>query len=379
MPITHLFATGLISALTWTGGGQEASDSKLQKKKATEWFAHQPAPVQNKILRNVRDAVAKSGDPFLASTRDFVVAASAQKRIEYKTQQKISPDGSFPLGRELPFPLFKEYVFGARTVRDVETGKGGVVPDRAAEMAALLDGMPPDLDLALARVLAELDQDKSADEFGLFLESWRNGDESFYRALDRTAGTSKEVFYYDVMLNEFNARFTKNEELIKFPKSKKGLQQVHDELHAAFLTYRQYRALREATALSLLLPVQWALPKNLKRYEEKPEGPGQLSTRDELQILLHYNKFDLRRTIADFCAASPSMPSPLWSGNYDPVSPFLGMFTKRAGELYGSAGSPEAALKLYRDARDASAKAVVRATEIALRDAGCAAYKDAHH
>ena len=35
------------------------------------------------------------------------------------------------------------------------------------------------------------------------LETWRNGSESFYHALDRTAGTEESVFFYDAMLGDF--------------------------------------------------------------------------------------------------------------------------------------------------------------------------------
>ena len=77
---------------------------------------------------------------------------------------------------------------------------------RVAELRALLRGFLPDQDLALASMLRELDHDRGADEFSSVLEEWRDGDESFYRALDRTAGTQDSVFFYDAMLGDFIAR-----------------------------------------------------------------------------------------------------------------------------------------------------------------------------
>ena len=194
------------------------------------------------------------------------------------------------------------------------------------ELRALLQGYPNDLDLAFAACLADVDNDTTADAFALFLESWRNGDESFYRALDRTAGTKGEVFYYDAMLGEFMAKFASGDKKDSIPK--KGLQSAHDALHNGFLTYRQYRGLREAFALSLVLPADVKLPKNLTRYETAPTG--QFSLRDDVQMLLALSNGAVDEPTRSLVMGAKPMPSPLWSENYEPLQPFFDAFAKTA-------------------------------------------------
>ena len=111
-------------------------------------------------------------------------------------------------------------------------------------------------DRALARLMYQLDTDTRADQFAAFLHAWRNGEESFYEALDRTAGTKDAVFFYDAMLGDFRQQFGGG----GAPAMGRGLQQAHDDLHDAFLAYRQYRGFREAVAWSLVLPPGRALP-----------------------------------------------------------------------------------------------------------------------
>ncbi|MFN0204841.1 MAG: hypothetical protein ACKVS6_00840 [Planctomycetota bacterium] len=375
---TLTLATIFASQAAAQNTAKDYTDPKIQQKKAVEWFAHQPGGVQTKILKNVRDILAKTDDPYLAGIRSYATLAASHKPKELKFQSKISPDGSFPIAKELPFPMIKEYIFGARIIRPVDSVKGKEAPKRADELNALLNGMAPDLDLALAQILSELDHDKSADEFALFLESWRNGDESFYRALDRTAGTPGEVFYYDAMLGEFNAKFLKGEDFVKFPKAKKNLAEAHDALHSGFLTYRQYRALREAMALTCVLPPDAALPKNLARYEEKPEGA--YSIRDEMQMLLVAYKFDISKAAADFAAWSPPLPTSLWGAQYDPVSPFHTNYNKKQLVMNDDPkiGSSPVLLKKFGNARAAAAKLVTEAAIQSLQEAGCPPYRADH-
>jgi hypothetical protein len=104
-----------------------------------------------------------------------------------------------------------------------------------------------------------------------FLQSWRNGDESFYEGLDRTAGTKDSVFFFDAMLGDFRGLFAggASDGGATLPG---GPQQAHDALHDAFLAYRQYRGFREAVAHALVLPPDVPLPARLHRYEERVAG-----------------------------------------------------------------------------------------------------------
>jgi hypothetical protein len=122
-------------------------------------------------------------------------------------------------------------------------------PPDATPLRQALQGCVPDGDRALAGLLQRLDADPRADTFAAFLQSWRNEDESFYEALDRTAGTEQSVFFFDVMLDDFHAQFSGAGHGVSLGS---GKQREHDALHDAFLAYRQYRGFREAVAFSLM-------------------------------------------------------------------------------------------------------------------------------
>jgi hypothetical protein len=127
----------------------------------------------------------------------------------------------------------------------------------------------PDADKALGSLLFQLDADEGGAEFSLFLQGWRNEKESFYEALDRTAGTKDSLFYYDAMLHDFTDRFAKGS---KGKALKQSLVTAQDALHDSFLALRQYRGFREAVAWTLVIPPSSPLPHRLQRYEAKAEG-----------------------------------------------------------------------------------------------------------
>ncbi|MBI3817290.1 MAG: hypothetical protein HY286_01260 [Planctomycetes bacterium] len=373
--LRNVFASIVIFAIPSLNSGPSSpgqDDAKLAEE-AVAWFEKQPASIQNKILDAIVKDPSASATPWLASVRAVATRGAAQKMKEFKIQSKNSPDGSFPLAGELPFPLRKEYIFGARTIRPTDTNKKAPVAP-VDQLQACFGGIPPDLDLALAQLLVDLDNDPSQDEFALFLESWRNGDESFYRALDRTAGTPKEVFYYDAMLGQFNQKFLKGEDFTKKKPAMKDLKRAHDYLHDGFLTYRQYRAMREAAALALLLPPHAKLPKNLARYEQKPEG--QYSLKDVLQMLLVVSKYDFTEVVKLMLTMTPAMPSSIWEAKYEPLQPFMDMFTKKVPEYNDrqDLGSPEVLLKKYKDVRAESVMKIREATRRALGANGCPAF-----
>lgn len=348
------------------------NDPKLADE-AIAWFSHQSPTAQRKILDAVAKDPALDAVPWIASTRALAAEAAAAKPRAFQTQSKVSPDGSFPLSEELPFPFRKEYVFGARTIRPIDAVRRDAVKP-VDELRSCLAGLPPNLDLALAQLLSDLDNDKSADDFALFLESWRNGDESFYRALDRTAGTPQEVFYYDAMLGQFNQKILKGDDFTKKKPAARDLKKAHDYLHDGFLVYRQYRALREAAALALLLPPYGKLPKNLSRYEQKPANL--YSMKEVLQIFVVASKYNLKEVVKLVLSTTPAMPESIWEAKYEPLQPLMDLFTKKVAEYNEepTLGSPEVLLKKYRDARADAVSKVKDATRRALSAGGCPVY-----
>jgi hypothetical protein len=379
---TSALALALLAGIPMFAGA--SGDKPKQKDEAArlneevQWFAARSTETQHKILDGIKKSVAALDDPYLKSiAAQAARGAALAKKKEVETKIKTSPEGSLSLAKELPFPIFKDYVFGARIVRPA-LGADGKPKDQAGskvgmgdELRALLQGYPNDLDLAFAACLADVDNDTTADAFALFLESWRNGDESFYRALDRTAGTKGEVFYYDAMLGEFMAKFASGDKKDSIPK--KGLQSAHDALHNGFLTYRQYRGLREAFALSLVLPADVKLPKNLTRYETAPTG--QFSLRDDVQMLLALSNGAVDEPTRSLVMGAKPMPSPLWSENYEPLQPFFDAFAKKLDEINAAYGSPQAAIAKYRERRGEASKKIAEIARTALIDAGCPASK----
>jgi hypothetical protein len=361
----------------------QASKSASDEERAAQaiaWFEKRSPDQQKKILAAVRKDLDALGDPYLASLRAHAERASGlAKKKDLELKSKASPEGSRALARELPFPIHTEYVFGARVVRhalDADHKPKDAKTRAADEMRALLHGYSLDLDAAFAACLAELNQDQSADDFALFLEGWRNGDESFYRALDRTAGSKEEVFYYDAMLGDFMQKFVKGPG-DKPMDVKKNLAAAHDALHDGFLTYRQYRALREAFALSMLLRPGTKLPATLARYETAPAQ--RFSVRDDVEMLLALSNGDLTLPIQLLTSTSPALPRPLWGAKYEPLEPFFAAFAVKLADVNAAFQSPNAALAKWRERREKLAAQIVEAARKALTDASCPAFKNGGH
>lgn len=310
-------------------------------------FLKRPKESQQKLLGELKRQVAGIESPWLGRVRELTDSATKLLAVKAQGISKLAPHHEEPSPFcAMPFAFRTEYLWGHRAVRALESrtplvarfGKESLVlpfANAPEDLLAMLRGLPPDLDLALAGAMAALDQSSAVDKFALFLESWRNGQESFYRALDRSAGTKEAVFYFDAMLGEFQARFA--------PKGTPGaeqlksLKQLHDALHDAFLVYRQYRGLREAAACVAVFPPSLRLPKCLERYDSQRVG---YALRDDLLILARIDGQDPLpglRMIAD--SAGP-LPSPLWStqGKYDALLPFQKAFEGRLARTIENGG-----------------------------------------
>ena len=210
---------------------------------------------------------------------------------------------------------------------------------------ALLGGCP-DADKVVAVLLQQLDHDHGGDAFAAFLQSWRNGDESFYEALDRTAGTKDSVFFYDVMLGDFRTHFGKGKDAAAIGSS---LQQAHDALHEAFLVYRNYRAFREAVAWSLVLPPDVPLPPRLARYEAKAEGS--YSLRQQVVMVAAAVGHDLGKVVAMVNDGAPALPQPLWTGKHDPYATWVPKFAALQETMIRHSGSTDSFLQQAEDER----------------------------
>lgn len=292
-------------------------------------------------LDSLDEAAARLHASMIAVEKPVTGAQGAKSAFAVKRAKKTKgPSG--PL--RFPLPLDVMYSFGSRaphTLDDAPKALESAVkfsrpltvdqltPTQCLE--AMLNGCPPGFELELLAIMQSLDVLDQGQRYAQFLEAWRNsgshGDESFYEALDRTAGTSEMVFFYDSMLGDFANKFAK-EDSINW-----NLNERHDMNQQCFLTYRQYRGLVEATAWSLLLPPDQPLPHRIRRYDYDSVTPGAYSLRHQIDVLVgfHGSIEPVIEEMITFFHANP-LPEKLWDA-YDPTGAFGKAFKARIVEM----------------------------------------------
>ena len=332
-------------------------------------FDKQSIREQKRILTAVRAAVGTIKDDYLSSLRKAAASRDLKGKKPKTRQKRNSAATAAKESGDRPFPVRSEYAFGFRTTLDIKPEKRQSrtrreAAARRAELEAMLRGYLPDLDKTLAALLRSLDHDRSADALSRLFETWRNGSESFYHALDRTAGTQDSLFFYDAMLDDFVLRCVPK----KHPDYKKlrgNHNEAHDMLHRSFLAYRQYRALREAVALSLLLPQDVPLPKSLGRYERA--GTGQYSIRQQVALLLRAHKQDVAAVVDAIRKTAPPLPETLWAGTYDPFPAFSALVDSKREALLSFADHTDKVLAQQDESRSNLQRRVAAIARTALR------------
>ena len=352
-----------------SAGGVAQAPAPLDARALEAAFAKRSARDQEAIAARLQLAVAELQDPYLDGLRACIADAArpATPRVpspRVRHPKKKLPHGARAAGDEFPRSVY--YHFGIGTIDPLDptvtAARTRELALHRVQMEQAIGGAIPGADLAIAQLLRTLDTDHSADAFAAFLEAWRNGDESFYEALDRTAGTADSVFFYDVMLDDFVGEIAaRGPEAAKLRKDRNV---AHDALHEAFLVYRQYRALREAVAWSLVLPPAQPLPTHLARYELHSEG--QYSLRDQVTMLLALEGYDVRNVVARVTADATPLPQPLWSAAYDPASAWNSVFAERIQLMVETAGDTDAFLQLARTTLAEKALAITLAAASAL-------------
>lgn len=345
-------------ALPFASSAQQAAGTD-----AWSQFAKLPAARQQAAVNGLVEGLPEA--PLAKALRGLAAAAD---QVQH---ERTKPHGSHRAKRTIEFPLDPvvlpsrvDYLFGVGTIVP-HAGKApapghpdatdtGQAADPTLLHQALL-GITPDADKALALLLQRLDSDAGGDGFAAFLQSWRNGDESFYEALDRTAGTKDSVFFFDVMIDDFRGQFGGGHGETRL---RGGLQQAHDALHAAFLAYRQYRGFREAVAWSLVLPPDAPLPPRLQRYEAKASG---YSLRQQVVMVGAALEHDFDRIVAAVVKSAPPLPQPVWSGAYDPYPSWNATFRELQQRMIERAGSTDAFLAQAENERRQLAAALVQA------------------
>jgi hypothetical protein len=372
----HFSAASLTRPRSQSPGDEQLLDEierlvKASKKLKGPALAELVKDVDGRVRAEVPEWAADSG--WIASTRAIAARLAtpvAGTPIEFGPIRTVSEKTGHPPvagPSELFRPRTVSYRFGTRDYFRVDKAKGNgptepkdVAPEN--QLAWILAGHPPDVELAVAAIQSDLDVDRSRDKLSRFLEYWRNGRESFYEALDRTAGTKEAVFFYDSMLGEFTAKLAPD--LLKA----RTLSEKHDRLHEAFLTLRQYRRFIEAVSLALVSTDPF--PPRLKDFDYSVVA-GSAQTRDALEIVLASHKGDVAKALEALKAvlAANPMPPELW-GKYDPPSFFTKWFVENSATIRaavyasdpGSAGMDESALAVRCRTKRRDIETKVRST-----------------
>jgi hypothetical protein len=326
-------ATMAVKVATPSKGATERSISGADMTAAMRKFAKLNDRKQKAVLDEVRAAVKRIEDPYLRSLLAYSAAGGKSDTPRYKplkvSKRKMrsatSVAASVSLVAQLPFRPRCEFRFayGDIAAREPVPSKRGTSKRKKrrarmlAELEDLLAGHAIDSGYALAALLRELDNDRSADDHAVFLDSWRNGAETFYQALERTAGSGKGVFCYDAMLSDWVRRCVP-----KSSEDRKTLIRSMDNTQAAFYqtaaTYRAYRSVRELVALSLILPPDVRLPELLaKRYEDN--GGNAYSTRDVIDLILAAHDGDVAATVRTILSHLERMPPVPWNPGFNSV------------------------------------------------------------
>lgn len=365
----HLAPSICLLLLADVAAAQQTADEPLAPLRALS-----PARQGAAAAALLEDLAATPADaPLQAFVR--TLAASTERATPERTKVR----GSKRAARTIEFPAEPErlprrvdYRFGLGTIVAAgeaakAAGKPGAGKADPIVLRQALLGCLPDADKALAALLRRLDVDVRGDAFAAFLQGWRNGDESFYEVLDRTAGTKDSVFFYDAMLDDFRGQFGKGDAGQRLGG---GLQTAHDALHDAFLAYRQYRGFREALAWSLALPPATPLPARLARYETKADGA--YSLREQALMACEALDHDVDALVAAALADAPPLPQPVWSAGYDPYPAWTARFTALQARMIEREGSTDAFLRRAVARREALAQAV-RQRGLAAAGSGAAA------
>lgn len=338
---------------------------------------------QQAAVAILEDALRTSTDPVVAGLRACIGEAHEPVAERAERQAVRHPKRSAPPPERLDpvVPMRVRYVFGIGAIEPVDATPAGTVAapvraevdrrERQVVMRQALAGLVPGADAALAVILRRLDGDTGGDAFAAFLHSWRNGDESFYEALDRTAGTPGAVFFYDAMLHDFTAQFTRKDRP-ETQAATRSLQAAHDALHEAFLQYRRYRSFREAIAYSLVLPPDTPLPPSLRRFDEAPAGS--YPVRSQVLMLRELFDGDVAKVVAVVAGSAPRLPDPLWLPGDDPLAAWQKEFTVLVPKMVDAAGSTDTLLARARTRASGVAAAMLDAARHALASAHPAAH-----
>ncbi|HHI79675.1 MAG TPA: hypothetical protein ENK02_06815 [Planctomycetes bacterium] len=304
-------------------------------------------------------------DPYLSQLKAWAKKALPGKArlrpLKKKKKKRKNRFSGRPAPRrdiygDLPFPCHVRYVFGRGTIEVREPSWKAWKPrtktekqfkaklalqEEVKEFRALLLGYPPYLDRSLAALLRDLDQDRSIDRLAHFLETYNKESMDFYEAMDSSSRAGESLFYFDAMISAWIRYCFQNQPDLQKDLRKKNMAELRSILFRSFGSYRRYRGLREAVALSLVLRPQDPFPESLLRYD--PKDPGdEYFTRAECLMLLALKEFRIPSFLTDLKSSLPPLRVPLFAHENRQIQAVNARFEKASQGILAQARSTEA-------------------------------------
>ena len=288
-----------------------------------ERFARAGRRSREAAVEDVAAAVAAVGaGPFtpaavIAGTLDTDAAPRLRdRRTKDLGRGSETAAAARPLVDQLPWSTDVVYRFGFGAVEALADARGrsrraNVARDVAA-LDALCAGGEPELDRAFAALLQRMDVERGFDRVAALLETWRNGDETIYEALDRTAGSGEGVFHYDAMIDDFVRTCVPSNhgDRRQFARSR---EDAYAGFRRAFEVWCGRRSTIEMVALACLLDPATPLPGRLARYENG--GPGTHSLRELVELIVIAHDGDVLAACDAIVAEFPALDGEPWEGD----------------------------------------------------------------
>jgi hypothetical protein len=330
-------------------------------------------------------------DPYLSQLKEWAkrslpkkprLSSLRKKKLKTKKKKKKGrPAPRYDPFQELPFPYHFRFIFGQGILQSFQPNwkkwkprnKGGkslkaklALQAEIEEFRALLRGYPPYLDKSLASILGYLDNDRTIDRFANFLETYNQESFDFYQAMDSTSREGQSLFYFDVMIRAWIQYCFEGQQKRQKELRKKSMPQLRKILFKSFISYRRYRGLREAIALSLVMMPRHNFPENLERYD--PKNPGkQYFTREECLMLLRLEGFKIKPFLVKLKNSLPKLSHPLFAHENRQIEAVNAAYEKAKGEIAEKQMNTDQFLKEAKRTLDQSFAKVAHKVAEALR------------
>lgn len=338
-----------------------AVDAALEKAfdEAVKRFGRLSSSKRKALLRAIDERAREVSGPFgqLLGRIDALAKQRAKARsidLPARTRRKRTKLADPDLHDALPFAVRRAYAWGLGSIGEckLERKRRSKKAAESEGFRAKLAGYSAASDARFAALLRLLDSDRGGDRIARFLEHWQHEGRSFYRALDKGAGRDASVFVYDAMLADFTQSFLRRNSKGKKRGLMKSLDATQKAMHESFLKYRQYRAVREAVACTVLLDARTALPAALTRYERGPQGG--YSIRQQIQILLVHFEYDVERLATWLQEATGALPEDIWDAgtSYSPGDGFQDAFQREIPRMLERFSHTDRLLEAFVTQRD---------------------------